>query len=135
MNGARLLSQDFAKYPAASHDNASFTRRYLARGWWRGKMTASPRMGKNMRMISVLKVVALAGSLALVSNAPGASAKMMKMPPGACAFSKKAVVANGMMCSYQCNPATMWCSQQLCSNGQWTQIISCFGTFCTKKCG
>ncbi len=51
-----------------------------------------------------------------------------------CAFEKKAV-ANGTLCSYDCNPNTMWCSQQRCQNGQFTQFLVCFGSFCSPKCG
>jgi hypothetical protein len=87
-----------------------------------------------MRIKSLLKVVLLAGAVALPSGFSGASAKAMKLPPGACAFQKKSVVANGAICSYNCDPKTMWCSQQICGNGQLFQVLSCYGTFCSGKC-
>lgn len=88
-----------------------------------------------MRVLSI-RFALLIGAVALLSSLSGATfaAKMMKMPPGACAFEKKAV-ATGTMCSYNCNPATNWCSQQVCNNGQFTQLIMCYGSFCTAKCG
>jgi hypothetical protein len=89
-----------------------------------------------MRVMSLLKIVSLAAAVALLASFSGASmaAKMTKVPPGACAFEKK-FVANGAMCSYDCDPGTMWCSQQMCTNGQFQKIISCYGAFCTNKCG
>jgi len=59
---------------------------------------------------------------------------MMKLPAGACAFEKKAV-ANGTICSYQCNAQANWCAQQLCVNGALSQVVLCFGGFCSPKCG
>jgi hypothetical protein len=87
-----------------------------------------------MRVMSLLKIVSLAAAVVLLTSLSGASmAAKMKMAPGSCAFEKHAIAA-GAMCSYQCNPTTMWCSQQMCTNGQLRQIISCFGSFCTNKC-
>jgi hypothetical protein len=88
--------------------------------------------------MSVLKVALLAGVVALPASISAASAKGMKpapLPPGACAFEKKGVIAANTMCSYQCNPATSWCSQQLCVNGALTQVLPCYSGFCTPKCG
>jgi len=91
-------------------------------------------MGTNMRVISVLKVAVLAGLVALPMSFSAASAKGAKLPPGACAFEKKGI-ATATICSYQCNPTTMWCSQQLCTNGVLTPMVPCYGSFCTTKCG
>ncbi len=85
-----------------------------------------------MRMISIVKIALLAGTVALLSVA---SAEAMKLPPGACAFGKKGVVAANTICSYQCDPKTQWCSQQLCVNGTLTQVLPCYTSFCTAKCG
>ena len=88
-----------------------------------------------MRVVSILKVaLMIGGAAALLSSLPDTSfaAKMKKMPPGACAFEKKAV-ATGTMCSYDCNPTTMWCSQQMCQNGQFQHLIMCYGSFCSRE--
>ncbi len=85
-----------------------------------------------MRVASIVKIVVLAVAVALPSVA---SAKAMKLPPGACAFGKKGVVANGIICSYNCDPKAMWCSQQLCANGTFIQVLPCYTGFCTAKCG
>ena len=85
-----------------------------------------------MRIVSFLKVVLLAGAVALPSVA---SAKTMKLPPGACAFGKKGVIAAGMMCSYNCDPKTNMCAQQGCWNGTLTPVLSCFKPFCLNACG
>ena len=61
-----------------------------------------------------------------------ASAKKA-LPPGACALTKGAV-ANNTFCSFNCDPATNWCSQQLCTNGTLTKVVPCYGTFCSVKC-
>ena len=84
-----------------------------------------------MRVMPVVKIAALVLALALPSMA---SAKGMKLPPGACAVEKKGVLAASTMCSYDCNATTMWCAQQLCVNGTITQVLPCYGTFCTPKC-
>ncbi len=88
--------------------------------------------GTKMRLMSIVKVALLAGVVALPASVSVASAK--KLPPGACAFEKSAVAAN-TFCSYSCNPATQWCSQQLCVNGTLTQVVPCYGSFCAAKCG
>ena len=85
-----------------------------------------------MRVMSLVKIALLAGAVALPSVA---SAKAMKLPPGACAFGKKGVVAANTMCSFDCNPQTQWCSQQMCVNGAFTQVLPCYTGFCTAKCG
>jgi hypothetical protein len=87
-----------------------------------------------MRVMSVVKVALLAATVALPASFSAASAKGMKPPPGACAFEKK-WIATGTLCSYQCNPATQWCSQQLCTNGALTPMLPCYGSFCAAKCG
>jgi hypothetical protein len=85
-----------------------------------------------MRAISVAKVLLLAAAVALPSVA---SAKAMKAPPGSCAFGKKGFIASSTMCSYNCDPQTKWCAQQLCVNGSLNQLLPCYSGFCTAKCG
>jgi hypothetical protein len=80
-------------------------------------------------MMSMMKVALVAGAVALPSVAMAA-----KLPPGSCAFEKKGVAAN-TICSYSCDPKTMWCSQQVCANGTLVHVIPCYGSFCTAKCG
>lgn len=84
-----------------------------------------------MRAISIVKVVVLAAAVAL----PSVASAKTKLPPGACAFGKKGVIAAGMMCSYNCDPKTGWCAQQACWNGQLTPLMSCIPPFCFVKCG
>jgi hypothetical protein len=88
-----------------------------------------------MRRISLLKIAMLAGAVALGASLPSASfaAKMKQLPSGACAFHNRALTV-GMMCSFDCNPANGWCSQQMCINGTLQQVVSCYGTFCAAKC-
>jgi hypothetical protein len=62
-----------------------------------------------------------------------ASAKTIRLAPGARAFEKKGI-ASGAMCSYQCNAQTNWCAQQLCINGGFSQVVPCFSGFCAPKC-
>ncbi len=88
-----------------------------------------------MRVSSFAKMILLAGAIALPASFSAAVAKTIKLPPGACTVGKKAALANTGICSYGCNPATQWCSQQMCVNGQLLQVISCYGSFCTGKCG
>ena len=84
-----------------------------------------------MRMISVVKILLLAAAVAL----PSVASAKTKLPPGACAFGKKGVIASGAVCSYNCDPKTMWCAQQLCVNGTLNQILPCLSPFCSPKCG
>ena len=85
-----------------------------------------------MRGTSIVKMTLLAGALAVMSLS-AASAKVVKLPPGACAFQKVAVT-NNSFCSFDCDATTGWCSQQLCTNGTLTKVVPCYGTFCTAKC-
>jgi len=87
-----------------------------------------------MRVLSVVKVVLLAAAVALPAGFSAASAKEMKLPPGACLFDKKAA-ANGTICSFSCDPKLMWCRQQLCVNGTLVAVLPCYSPFCTAKCG
>jgi hypothetical protein len=88
-----------------------------------------------MRVISIAKVVLVVAAVGMMSSFSGvASAAKITLPPGACAFGKKAM-ANTMICSLNCNAANGWCSQQMCVNGQWQPIINCYGPFCSTKCG
>jgi hypothetical protein len=88
-----------------------------------------------MRAMAVVKVAVLAGVVVVLSlSAAAAKGAKVILPPGACAFQKVAV-ANNTFCSFDCDPATNWCSQQLCSNGALTKVIPCYGTFCSAKCG
>ncbi len=85
--------------------------------------------------MSVVKMALLASTLAVISgSAASAKGGAAKIPPGACAFQKVAI-ANNSFCSFDCNPATNWCSQQWCTNGALTKVIPCYGTFCSAKCG
>ena len=99
-----------------------------------------------MRVMSLVKVALLPGAVALPASFSAADAKasycvastpsrLIKLPPGACAFGKKGVIATNTICSYNCDPKTMWCAQQLCSNGALNQVLPCFSGFCTPKCG
>ena len=88
-----------------------------------------------MRLTSVVKVVILAAAVALPVSFSAAEAKTMKLPPGAYAFGKKGVIAGGVICSYNCDPKTMVCGQQLCINGALNQVGLCFSPFCSPKCG
>jgi len=94
-------------------------------------MMLSLGMGTIMRVMSVVRVALLAAAVALPSSLALAKGKP---PAGACAFEKK-WIATGTICSYQCNPATQWCSQQLCTNGFLTPMLPCYGSFCAAKCG
>lgn len=85
-----------------------------------------------MKTNKFAKIVLLAAAMALPAGL--ASAKTVKLPPGACAFGRTGV-ANNTFCSHDCNPQTSWCSQQLCTNGVLVQVVPCYGTFCTAKCG
>jgi len=85
-------------------------------------------------MISFVKVALLAGAVALPASLSIAEAKT-KLPPGACAFGKKGVIAAGMMCSYNCDAKIGWCAQQACWNGQLSPLMSCLPPFCFVKCG
>ncbi len=88
-----------------------------------------------MRMMSVVNVAVLAGALA-AAGVPVALAKggKVSIPAGGCAY-QKAAIANNTFCSFDCDPATNWCSQQLCTNGTLTKVIPCYGNFCSAKCG
>jgi hypothetical protein len=92
-------------------------------------------MGMVMLLKSGFKIALLAGAVIGLSLASSSTyaAKKMTLPPGACAFEKKAV-NTGTTCSYSCD-ANNWCSVQTCTNGQWTQApIGCWGNFCWAKC-
>jgi hypothetical protein len=84
-----------------------------------------------MRVIPAVKIAALALALALPSIASAKTA----LPPGACAVGKRTVINSGAVCSKDCNPTTMWCAQEMCVNGTVTQVLPCYGTFCSAKCG
>lgn len=87
-----------------------------------------------MRVMSVVKVALLAAAVALSAASFSTADAKTRLPPGACAFPKRGV-ANGALCSYSCNPTTLWCAQQYCSNGTLVQVLPCFSTFCSGKCG
>jgi hypothetical protein len=92
-------------------------------------------MGTTMRGIALLNTARLAAALALVAAFANSSfAATRTLPAGSCVFHRHAV-ANGGFCSYACNPASGWCSQQFCANGVLHQVVSCYGTFCSAKCG
>ena len=85
-----------------------------------------------MKMMTLAKIALVACAMTLPAGL--ASAKTIKLAPGACAFEKSGIASNSM-CSYQCNPQNGWCSQQLCVNGVLTPMVPCYGSFCTPKCG
>jgi hypothetical protein len=87
-----------------------------------------------MRVMSVMKVAVLAGLVAAASVSAASAKGKVTIPPGGCAYQKSAV-ANYAFCSFDCDAATNWCSQQLCTNGALTKVIPCYGTFCAAKCG
>ncbi len=92
-------------------------------------------MGMNMQMTSMMKVALLAITVALPASFSVASAKgKMAPPPGSCAFEKK-WIANGTLCSSDCDPKTRVCGQQWCANGAKISVAPCFGGFCAPKCG
>jgi len=82
--------------------------------------------------MSLVKIGLLAAAVALPSAAFAKS--KAAPPPGSCAFGKTYIATN-TFCSFDCNPATQWCSQQLCVSGVVTAVLPCHGTFCTTKCG
>jgi hypothetical protein len=63
-----------------------------------------------MRIMSVVNVAALTLAAAMPLAVSVASAKTMRLAPGACAFQKKGI-ASGTLCSYQCNAQPNWCAQ------------------------
>jgi hypothetical protein len=85
--------------------------------------------GIKMRAMSFVKIALLVGAVALPASFSAAEAKMMKLPPGACKVGKKSV------CSYNCDPKTMACAQQACWNGALNQVLPCWSSFCSPKCG
>ncbi len=91
-----------------------------------------------MRTASAFKIVALAAAFAVLAGVPGASAKIKhrytRRPPDACIFHRH-VLAAGTLCSYDCNPNGLGCSQQICSGGHWSPALPCLRPFCTQRCG
>ncbi len=88
-----------------------------------------------MRLMSVVKVTLLAGAMAAMSlSAASAKGAKVTVPAGGCAYQKSAI-ANYAFCSFDCDSATNWCSQQMCTNGALTKVVPCYGSFCAAKCG
>jgi hypothetical protein len=87
-----------------------------------------------MRISTALKVVAMSAAVVLVVGVPNASARMKRHPPDACLFHRHYLAA-GTLCSYDCNPNTLGCSQQICSGGHWSAALPCPRPFCTQRCG
>lgn len=88
-----------------------------------------------MLFFSGMKIVALAGAVVLLTGICGMSgAAARRLPPDVCVFHRH-VVAAGTVCSYKCDPATKWCSQQSCINGQFARFLPCLQPFCTSGCG
>ncbi len=89
-----------------------------------------------MRVASTLKIVSLAAAFAILAGVPGASAKhrYTRRPPDACVFHRH-VIAAGTLCSYDCNPNSLGCSQQICSGGHWAAALPCVRPFCFRRCG
>src|SRR5580658_5072086 len=92
-------------------------KRVLAEAFRRCKMKNGHWTGINMKMTSVLKVILLAGAVALPASFSVAEAKAKPpLPPGACAFEKTGI-PTATICSFNSDPKTMWSQQQLCVNG------------------
>lgn len=87
-----------------------------------------------MRMSSVLKVIMLAGAVALPASFSAAEAKKMAPPAGSCAFEKKWIASN-TICSFSCDATTKVCAQQYCLNGVKTPVLPCLTGFCMPACG
>lgn len=89
-----------------------------------------------MRLGSVLKICSLAIAVTALAGVPGASAKhrYTPRPVDACLFHRH-VLAAGTLCSYDCNPNGLGCSQQVCAGGHWSAALPCPRPFCTQACG
>ncbi len=88
-----------------------------------------------MRVSSALRVSGLAVVVALLTNAPFASAKPMHhRPPGACVFHHK-LIANGSVCVSHCIPNSLGCEQVSCQSGHLVEWLGCVRPFCFPACG
>jgi hypothetical protein len=94
-----------------------------------------------MRTRSVLKMSSLALAIAAIATVQmatvqTASAKhhYSRRLPDACFFHRH-VSAAGTWCSYQCDPNSLGCKQQICVGGHWTQALPCLRPFCLQSCG
>jgi hypothetical protein len=87
-----------------------------------------------MRMRCVPSIVSLLAAVALLAGGSQASARAAKRPPDFCVFQRH-VIAAGTICSYNCDPKSLWCSQQICSGGKWSAALSCQSIFCMHRCG
>ena len=89
-----------------------------------------------MRMRSVLKIVSLAAAVAVLAGVPGASAKhrYSPRPVDSCVIHRQ-VYTSGSICSFDCKPGSLGCSQQICSGGHWYPALPCPLPLCTARCG
>ena len=92
-----------------------------------------------MRMRSVLKIVSLAAAVAVLAGVPGASAKhrhsrYSRRPVYSCVIHRQ-VYTSGSICSFDCKPGSLGCSQQICSGGHWYPALPCPLPLCTARCG
>jgi hypothetical protein len=92
-----------------------------------------------MRMRSVLQIVSLAAAVAVLAGVPGASAKVhhrhYSRPPVDSCVAHRSVYTAGSVCSFDCKPGSLGCSQQVCSGGRWYPALPCPLPFCTARCG
>ena len=88
------------------------------------------RDGRDVRLLLTI----CRSSCGLSRGKPASAKGKVTIPPGGCAYQKSAI-ANYAFCSFDCDAATNWCSQQMCTNGALTKVVPCYGTFCAAKCG
>lgn len=91
-----------------------------------------------MRIRSVLQIVSLAAAVAVLAGGAGASAKAKHRytprPPDSCIIHGRVFTA-GSLCSFDCKPGSLGCSQQVCSGGHWYAALPCPLPVCTARCG
>jgi hypothetical protein len=87
-------------------------------------------------MRSVFAMAALVAVAALLIGVSGASAKhrYTRRPVDSCVVHHRVLPA-GTVCSNNCPPGTVGCSQQICSGGHWVATLPCIKPFCTPRCG
>ena len=94
------------------------------------------QQGTKMRAMSIVKVVLLAGAMTgavAAMSLSSASAKGMKHASARCLRLPKGRGRQQRFCSFDCDPATNWCSQQLCTNGALTKVVPCYGTLLHRE--
>jgi hypothetical protein len=131
---------DDAECPALSQHRATvMPQLHLVAALRPCKMSSfAEEEGFIMRLRSALKVVSLAAALAVLAGVPGASARVKhrytRRPVDSCLFHRR-VMASGTLCSLDCKPGTLGCSQQICSGGRWYAALPCPLPFCSQRCG